>query len=106
MDFEIAPKLLLDTLKRLMPHKSSLLRKGPLVTLHAEGDALDVIGQFENTWSVPALVHKGGRCTVDVVALMTPLKTYEQKLPIRFVLSEDGLRFGTTKMKLHKDFSV
>lgn len=106
MDFEIAPKLLLETLKRLMPHKASLLKKGPLVTLHAEGDALDVTGQFENTWSIPALVRRGGRCTVDMVALMTPLKTYDQKVPIRFVLSDDGLRFGTTKMKLHKDFSL
>jgi hypothetical protein len=47
MDFDIAPKLLLDALKRLMPHKSSLLRKGPLVMMRAEGDALDATGQFE-----------------------------------------------------------
>ena len=106
MEFEIAPKLLIETLKKLLPHKSSLLKKGPLVTLHAEGDALDVIGQFENTWSVHAVVHKSGRCTVDIAGLMTPLRTYDQKLPIRFVLSDDGLRFGTTKMKLHRDFSL
>lgn len=64
---------------------------------------LDAIGEFENTWSVPADVHRAGRCTVDLDTLITKLKTYDQKTPLRFVLGEDGLRFGTTKLTLHRE---
>jgi hypothetical protein len=102
MDFEMVPKTLIETLKRMLPHKKNVLRKGPLVTLRAEGDAVDLIGEFENTWSLPASVRRDGDCTVDLVTLMTKLKTYDQKTPLRFVLGEDGLRFGTTKMTLHE----
>lgn len=102
MDFEISPKLLLETLKRLMPHKGKLIKRGPLVTLHASDGALDLVGQFDNTWSVPATVHRAGSCTVDIVAFSAPLTVYEPKKELRFVLSEDGLRFGTTKLRIHE----
>jgi hypothetical protein len=79
MDFEISPKLLLETLKRLMPHKGKLIKKGPLVTLHASESALDLVGQFDNAWSIPAMVHRAGACTVDIVAFTGPLKLYDPK---------------------------
>lgn len=103
MKFEIAPKPFVDALGRLLPHKKALLKKGPLVTLNAEDGALDVIGEFENTWSIPAAVKSEGRCTVDLVTLIAKLKTYDQKVPIKFVSDEEGLRFGTTKLTLHKE---
>mgnify|MGYP000910517219 CR=1 FL=1 len=103
MKFEIAPKPFLEALNRLLPHKRGLLRKGPLVTLNAEDGALDVIGEFENTWSIAAKVKSEGRCTVDLITLIAKLKTYDQKTPIGFVLHEEGLRFGTTRLALHQE---
>jgi hypothetical protein len=94
-------RVLAVTLKRLLPHKG-IVRKTPLVTLIADGLALDLVGQFDNTWSIPANVSTAGSCTVDIKTLLTCLKTYDQEVPISFELSHDGLKFGTTKVKLHK----
>lgn len=101
MEFEISPNVLLEVLKRLVPHKRQLIKKGPLVTLIAEGDALDVTGQFENTWSIPAKVISSGSCTVDIAAFSLSLNTYKARVPLGFVVVSDGLKFGTTKLKLH-----
>ena len=65
--------------------------------------ALDVIGEFDNAWSIPATVKNAGRCTVDLTTLIAKLKTYDQKTPIGFVLDKDGLRFGTTRLALHQE---
>jgi hypothetical protein len=101
MKFSVDPKALAVTLKRLLPHKG-IVRKAPLVTMTADGSALDLAGQFDNTWSIPANVSTAGSCTVDIKTLLTCLKTYDQEVPISFELSHDGLKFGTTKVKLHK----
>lgn len=102
MDFEIAPKDLIPTVKRLFPHKSKILNKGPLVTIVAEGDAVDVRGQFDNQWSVPAVVHGAGTCTVKLISFMTTVAVYPPKEPLRFVLLPDGLRIGKTKIPTHE----
>jgi hypothetical protein len=101
MDFEITPRVLLETLKRLFPHRTKLLKQGPLVTLTAAGKSLDVEGQFENVWSIDAVVHKPGRCSVDLIGLTKPLSLYDAKQPLRFQIIDGGLKFGTTRVKLH-----
>lgn len=101
MDFEIEPKALLEVLKRLFPHRSRILAKGPLVTLRAAGEGLILEGQFDNAWSVPAVVHASGHCSVDLVALSKPLTLYKPREPLRFTVSDDGLKFGTTRLRLH-----
>lgn len=103
MNVELPAKSLLDTLKRLLPKKKAMLKQGPLVTLHAEADVLIVSGEFENAWSLPASVRHAGRCTVDLETFIARLKTYDQKAPIRLQADDDGLRFGTTRMVLHKE---
>ena len=101
MEFSVKPADLLATLKRLLPHtnKAKLIKRGPLVTLVAEGDAIDVIGQFESRWSVPAEIHASGSCAVDLVAFSKMVAAYPPKEPLRFVLHPDGLRFGSTKIR-------
>lgn len=105
MEFSVAPREFIETLKRLLPHPARRklgLRGGPLVLLTAEGGALDLAGQFDNVWSIPAKVKASGTCVIDVKTLIERLKTYDQKPPLTFVLEPDGLKFGTTKLKLHE----
>lgn len=102
MEFAATPKELLVPLKRLLPHGRKFgLRSGLLVMLTAVGEALDLAGQFENAWSIPAKVKVEGSCVVEMKTLIAKLKTYDQKLPLAFVLESDGLKFGTTRLKLH-----
>jgi hypothetical protein len=104
MEFLVAPKEFVPALKRLLPHpprRKLGLRGDPLVMLTAEGAALDLAGQFENVWSIAATVKTRGSCVVDVKTLIEKLKTYDQKVPLAFVLEADGLKFGTTRLKLH-----
>lgn len=105
MEFSVAPKEFIETLKRLLPHpprRKLGLRGGPLVMLTADGDAFDLAGQFENVWSIPAKVKVAGSCAIDIKTLIEKLKTYDQKVPLEFALVPDGLKFGTTKLKLHQ----
>lgn len=105
MEFSVTPREFVEPLKRLLPHPPRLklgLRGGLAVKLTAEGDALDLAGQFENVWSIPAQVRSAGSCVVDIKTLIVKLKTYDQKNPLTFVLEPGGLKFGTTKLKLHK----
>jgi len=104
MEFSVTPKEFIATLKRLLPHpprRKLGLRGGPLVMLTAEGASLDLAGQFENVWSIPANVKADGSCVIDIKTLIEKLKTYDQKAPLTFVLEPDGLKFGTTRLKLH-----
>jgi hypothetical protein len=104
MEFSVTPKELIETLKRLLPHpprRKLGLSGGPLVMLTAEGGALDLAGQFENVWSIPAKVKADGSCVIDLKTLIEKLKTYDQKVPLSFVLESDGLKFGTTRLALH-----
>lgn len=101
MEFEVEPKVLLETLKRLMPRRAKLIRKWSTVTLRTNGEFIDVIGEFENSWSVPATVITRGECAVDLVGFAKPLQLYPPNQKLRFTLLDDGLKFGTTKMKLH-----
>lgn len=104
MEFSATPKELMETLKRLLPHpprRKLGLRSGLLVMLTAEGEALDLAGQFDNVWSIPAKVKTDGSCVVDITTLIGKLKTYDQKSPLSFLLEPDGLKFGTTRLKLH-----
>lgn len=104
MEFLATPKELIETLKRLLPHpprRKLGMRGGPLVMLTAKGEALDLAGEFENVWSIPVMVNAGGSCVVDCKTLIEKLKTYDQKVPLRFVLESDGLKFGTTRLTIH-----
>lgn len=104
MEFSVTPKEFIETLKRLLPRpprRKLGLRGGPLVTLTAEGASLDLAGQFENVWSIPAKVNADGSCVIDIKTLIEKLKTCHQKSPLTFVREPDGLKFGTTKLKLH-----
>lgn len=101
MDFEIVPNILLPTVKRLYPHRAKMLRKGPLVTFVAEGEEVVIFGQFENQWSVPAVVHERGICTLKLVSLTTTIGVYPAKESLRFTLLPDGLRIGKTKIPIH-----
>lgn len=53
-------------------------------------------------FTAKAKVKAGGTCVIDVKTLIERLKTYDQKSPITFVLEPDGLKFGTTRLKLHE----
>jgi hypothetical protein len=101
MEFEVAPKVLLETLKRLMPRRVKLIQKWSTVTLRTNGKSLDVIGEFENSWSVSAHVIAEGECAVDLVALTRSLQLYPPNTQLRFTLGIETLKFGTTKMKLY-----
>lgn len=104
MEFAVKPKEFIDALKRLLPHPPRLklgLRGGPKVMLTANGDALVLTGQFENVWSMPAEVQQDGTCAVDLKTLIAQLKAYDPKIPLSFTLVPDGLKFGTTRLKLH-----
>lgn len=104
MEFSIAPKSFIETLKRLLPHPPARklgVRGALLVHIRADGEALDLAGQFDNVWSVPARVVGAGSCVVDLTTLIVKLRTYDQKAFLSFVLEPDGLKFGTTRLKLH-----
>lgn len=102
MDFEIQPNTLLIVLKRLYPRLSKFLKQGPLVTFTAAGNSLAVEGDFENAWSVDTTVHQPGRCSVDLIALTKSLSLYDPKKTLRFTIVDGGLKFGTTRLRLHE----
>lgn len=80
MEFSVTPKEFVETLKRLLPHpprRKLWLRGGPLVMLTAEGESLDLAGQFENVWSIPANVKADGTCVIHIKTLIDRLKTYD-----------------------------
>lgn len=104
MEFSITPKSFIETLKRLLPHQPARklgVRGALLVQISADGESLDLAGQFDNVWSVPARVAAAGSCVVDLTTLIVKLSTYDQKALLSFVLEPDGLKFGTTRLKLH-----
>lgn len=105
MEFELEPKILVDTLKRLVPKKRGLVKRWSTVTIDAHKSGIDLTGEFDNTWSVPAAVVSRGSCAVDLMALMKPLRLYPQNEKLTFKLHPDGLRFGTTKLRLHPPVS-
>lgn len=102
MEFEIVPSEMLQTLKRLMPRRKQIAKQGPLVTLTAGGGVLVLAGEFDNSWSLPAIVKSAGSCTVDLASLLGRLKTYDPKAALVFSELPDGLKFGTTKLKRHE----
>ena len=102
MEFAVAPAELLAAVNRLFPHRGRIARFNLLCTLVAEGDALDVVGQFDNQWSIPATVQIPGTCAVSLGSFATLLKTYPPKVPMTFSLHGDRLHFGTSRALIHK----
>ena len=104
MEFALSPKDFTKALQRLLPHPSKrrIIRSEPCVMLTADSGSLSLLGEFDNLWSIPANVTTAGCCAVHVQTLLDRLKTYDQKAPLSFVLEIDGLKFGTTKLKLHE----
>lgn len=105
MEFELEPRRLLEALKHLVPGNRGLLKRWSTVTIDAHKTGVDLTGEFDNTWSLPAVVVSKGSCAVDLMALMKPLRLYPQDEKLTFKLHPDGLRFGTTKLRLHPPVS-
>jgi hypothetical protein len=105
MEFKIAPEVLHKGLTKLLPNarKRSLLKQGPSVTLIAAGERIQLLGDFENSFELPAQVLRQGVCRVDLMSLILLLGNYPRGKFLTVTLERGALRFGTTTIRVKHD---
>lgn len=86
-------------LKMMKPKlaKGKALRD-PTVKLTAGGQAVELLGEFENSTSVPAEVLEPGACVISLNPVIRVLSTYPKKAKVE-LKSETGA-FWIDKMRL------
>lgn len=102
MDILLPARDFLVALKGFRPHAKGRAFQEPFVRATAGGSTLILLGSFENSVSLPAVVKSPGDVYLPLEATLKLLTTYKGKALIQVRSDQEFLWLGPVKLSLPK----